>query len=222
LRKATRNYLEGELLDISSRRLTILDLEAGASTHLAGGALTLALDYERGLSAFGALRDTDGLPADAPRAQFGKLRYQAGYFFPFRAAGMDAEFSARIEGQRAQDPLYGSEQILIGGIYSVRGFSATSLSGDHGWFSRNELALRPVLSLAGQALPLRLYAGVDLGAVSNRVAGAPSGRLAGIAAGVSGAWKQLSFDIFHARPLSRPDFLPSEGGRTWLRLTLSI
>ena len=135
---------------------------------------------------------------------------------------MDAEFSSRLEGQRAQDALYGSEQILIGGIYSVRGFSATSLSGDHGWFSRSELAVRPLLSLAGQALPLRVYAGVDFGAVSNRAAGVPSGRLAGIAAGVSGAWDKLSFDIFHARPLSRPDFLPREGGRTWLRLALSI
>ena len=222
LSKATRNYLEGQLLGVSSWRLTILDLEAGVSTHLAGGALTMGIDYERGLSAFGALRDAGGLPHDAPRAQFGKLRYQLGYFYPFRAAGMDAEFSSRLEGQRAQDALYGSEQILIGGIYSVRGFSATSLSGDHGWLSRNELALRPVLSLAGQALPLRIYAGLDLGAVSNRAADQSSGRLAGIAAGVSGAWDKLSFDIFHARPLSRPEFLPREGGRTWLRLVLSI
>ena len=222
LQKATRNYLEGELLDVSSRRLAILDLEAGASTRLAGGALTLGLDYERGLSAFGALRDPDGLPDHAPHAQFGKLRYQLSYFYPFQAAGMDAEFSSRIEGQRAQDVLYGSEQILVGGIYSVRGFSATNLSGDNGWFSRNELALRPILSLAGRALPLRVYAGVDLGAVSNRAAGAPSGRISGVAAGVSGAWDRLSFDIFHAKPLSRPDFLPREGGRTWLRLALSI
>jgi hemolysin activation/secretion protein len=222
LRKSTRNTLEGELLGVSSRRLTVMELEGGASTQLAGGALTLALGYERGLSAFGALRDADDLPDDAPRAQFGKLRYQLGYFYPFRAAGLDAEFSSRIEGQRAQDTLYGSEQILIGGIYSVRGFSVNSLSGDHGWFSRNELALRPVLSLAGQALPLRLYAGFDFGAVSGRAAGAPSGRLAGVAAGVSGAWNRLSFDIFHARPVSQPDFLPREGGRTWVRLTLSI
>lgn len=222
LRKATRNYLEDEFLGVNSRRLTILDLEAGASIRAAGGALTLALDYERGLSAFGALRDPDGLPGDGPRAQFGKLHYQLGYFHAFRAAGMDAEFSTRIEGQRAQDTLYGSEQILIGGIYSVRGFAATSLSGDHGWFSRNELALRPVLSLAGQALPLRVYAGFDIGAVSNRSASMPSGRLAGVAVGVPGAWNRLSFDIFHARPVSWPDFLPREGGRTWLRMILSI
>ena len=182
----------------------------------------MALDYERGLSAFGALRDADGLPDDAPHAQFGKLRYQFGYFYPFRAAGMDAEFSSRIEGQRAQDALYGSEQILVGGIYSVRGFSETNLSGDNGWFSRNELALRPALSLAGRALPLRVYAGVDFGGVSSRAAALPSGHISGIAAGVSGGWDRLSFDIFYARPLSRPDFLPREGGRTWLRLVLSI
>ena len=221
-RKSTRNYLEGERLDVSSRSLTLMDLEAGYSTHLAGGALTLGLDYERGLSAFGALRDPAGLPGDAPRAQFGKLLYQLGYFYPFRAAGMDAEVSTHVAGQRAQDSLYGSEQILIGGIYSVRGFSANSLSGDHGWYSRNEIAVRPGLSLAGQPLPLRLYFGVDVGAVSNRVTELPGGRLAGLAVGVSGGWNKLSFDIFHARPVSRPDFLPREGGQTWLRMTLSL
>lgn len=222
VRKSTRNYLEDELLGVSSRRLTLLDLEANFSTRLAGGALTLGLDYERGLSALGALRDPDGLPADAPRAQFGKLLYQLGYYYPFRAAGMDAEVSTNLSGQRAQHTLYGSEQILIGGIYSVRGFSINSLSGDHGWYVRNEIALRPTVSLAGQPLPLRLYAGLDVGAVSNRVAGNPGGRLAGLAVGVSGGWNKLSFDIFHARPLSRPDFLPREGGQTWLRMTISI
>ena len=220
--KSTRNYLEGEFLDISSRRLALLDLEAGFNTRLAGGALTTALDYERGLSAFGALRDPGGLPDDAPRAQFGKLRYQLGYFHPFSVAGVDAEFSTHISGQRAQNTLYGSEQILIGGIYSVRGFSVNSLSGDHGWYSRNEIALRPVLSLAGQALPLRLYAGVDVGAVSNRAADAPGGRLTGAVLGISGGWKGLTFDVFHARPLSQPDFLPHESGQTWLRMNIAI
>lgn len=220
--KSTRNYLEGEFLDISSRRLALLDLEAGFNTRLAGGALTTALDYERGLSAFGALRDPGGLPDDAPRAQFGKLRYQLGYFHPFSVAGMGAEFSTHISGQRAQNTLYGSEQILIGGIYSVRGFSVNSLSGDHGWYSRNEIALRPVLSLAGQPLPLRLYAGVDVGAVSNRAADAPGGRLTGAVLGISGGWNRLTFDVFHARPLSQPDFLPHEGGQTWLRLNITI
>ncbi|MET0962207.1 MAG: ShlB/FhaC/HecB family hemolysin secretion/activation protein [Noviherbaspirillum sp.] len=222
VRKSTRNYLEGELLDVSGRRLTLLDLEANYSASLAGGALTLGLDYERGLPALGTLRNPDGLPADAPRAQFGKLLYQLGYYYPFRAAGMDAEVSASIASHRAQHTLYGSEQILIGGIYSVRGFSVNSLSGDNGWYARNEIALRPTVSLAGQPPALRLYAGLDVGRVSNRAAGNPGGRLAGLAVGVSGGWNRLSFDIFHARPLDKPDFLPREGGQTWLRMTLSI
>jgi hemolysin activation/secretion protein len=220
--KSTNNFLEGELLGVSSRRLTLLDLEASASTRAAGGALTALLDYVRGLSMFGALHDPDGLPADAPRAQFGKLHYEFSWLRPFRAGVIDAEFSTQVVGQRAQDALYGSEQVLIGGIYSVRGFSRNTLSGDNGWYARNEIALRNTLSLAGQPLPLRLYAGLDLGAVSNRAAGNPGGRLKGIALGISGAYRHFSFDLFHARPLSQPDFLPHEGGQTWLRLNISI
>jgi hemolysin activation/secretion protein len=176
------------------------------------------LDYVRGLSAFGALQDPAGLPGDAPHAQFDKLHYELSWLRPFRIGARDAEFSTQLVGQLAPQALYGSEQQLIGGVYSVRGFSKNTLSGDRGWYARNELALRHPLAVAGESLPLRFHAGIDFGAVSSHAVGNPGGHLSGAAIGVAGAFRRMSFDIFYARAISQPDFLPREGGQFWLRL----
>lgn len=104
----------------------------------------------------------------------------------------------------------------------MRGFDRNTLSGDHGWISRNELSIRPALSLGGAPLPLRLYAGIDAGRVSSRFPGLPEGRLVGMAVGVAGSWKGLSFDLFNARPLSQPDFFSRESPQTWIRISFAI
>lgn len=221
--KDTKNYLADEYLAVSSRRLTVFDLDSSISTGLAGGVLQIDLGYASGLRIGSALQDPSDLPDTAPRAQFGKFKYGFSYSRPFHVAGMDASVSTQLSGQHAENTLYGSEQILIGGIYSVRGFVKNTLSGDDGWYSRNEISVRPVLKIAGQALPLRAYAGFDIGHVTNRVPNVPSGALSGFALGVSGSLKGVSFDIFNARPLSQPDFFKQrEGSQTWLRLTFSI
>jgi hemolysin activation/secretion protein len=118
--------------------------------------------------------------------------------------------------------LYGSEQVLIGGIYSIRGFRNNTLSGDHGWTSRNEVSMQPSLSLGPVTLPVRFYLGVDVGGVSNRAPDVPGGRLAGVAVGLSTSWAGVFIDLFNARRLSQPDFLPREASQTWLRLTLTL
>jgi hemolysin activation/secretion protein len=221
--KDTKNFLADQFLEVSSRKLTVFDLDSSVSTGLLGGVLQLDLGYASGLRIGSALQDPSDLPELAPRAQFGKLKYGFSYSRPFRVAGIDASVSTQLTGQHAEDTLYGSEQILIGGIYSVRGFVKNTLSGDNGWYSRNEVSVRPAFALAGQPLPLRLYAGIDFGHVGNRVPNVPSGSLSGFALGVSGSFKGVSFDLFNARPLSQPDFFQQrEGSQTWLRLTFSI
>jgi hemolysin activation/secretion protein len=220
--KDSKNYLADEFLAVSSRPLTVFDLDASVSTTVRGGVLSADLGYARGLKLGGALRDPADLPDFAPRAQFGKFKLGLSYMRPFRIGGLDALFSTQFNAQRAQDTLYGSEQILIGGIYSVRGFDRNTLSGDHGWISRNELSVRPTLSLGGAPLPLRLYVGIDAGRVSSRFPGLPEGRLVGMALGVTGSWKGISFDVFNARPLSQPDFFSRESPQTWIRISFAI
>lgn len=220
--KESSNYLAGQYLRLSSRSLSVLDIDTTGSSLMLGGVATASLGYARGLKLGGALRDADGLPDIAPHAQFGKFKLGLGYLLPFSVANTDMQFSTQFNAQRAQQVLYGSEQVLIGGFYSIRGFRNNTLSGDHGWTSRNEVSLQPSLALGSEAVPVRFYLGVDIGGVSNRAPDVPGGRLAGIAVGLSATWAGISVDLFNARRLSQPDFLPREASQTWLRLALTL
>jgi hemolysin activation/secretion protein len=97
--KDSKNYLADEFLAVSSRPLTVFDLDASVSTRAGGGVLSADLGYARGLKLAGALRDPAGLPDYAPRAQFGKFKLGLGYMRPFRIGGLDALFSTQFSAQ---------------------------------------------------------------------------------------------------------------------------
>ena len=60
--------------------------------------------------------------------------------------------------------MYGSEQMLVGGIYSVRGYDKNSLAGDNGIVVRNELAVRVPINAGGNfQCSIRPYLGLDWG-----------------------------------------------------------
>jgi hemolysin activation/secretion protein len=173
----------------------------------------------------GALDDADGLAPDSPRAQFRRYNYSASYMVPFRPAGLDASFSSSFFGQRALTALYGSEQMLVGGIYSVRGFDQTSLSGDNGFIWRNELSLRFPLN-AGASLRswVRPYLGFDYGRTRMREdnTGAPEGALSGATLGVAVSSGPVGFELFNSRPMHVPSFLKREGSQTYFRFSMSL
>ncbi|MEC5384645.1 ShlB/FhaC/HecB family hemolysin secretion/activation protein [Uliginosibacterium sp. H3] len=223
--KSTRNYLDDQLLDVSSRNLTLFDADFNYTATVLGSLVSIDLGLSQGLKELDALEDPDYLPREAPRAQFLKYKYGASIALPFRVGNYDASFSSTLVGQQSRNALYGSEQILVGSIYTVRGFVDTNLSGDNGFYLRNDLGVRLPVSWAGNSsLSLRPYVGVDFGRTSMRYAGtdAPAGNLSGVAVGVSLNGRYGSFDIFTARPLSKPDFMPRESSSTFARLSLFI
>ncbi len=220
--KSSRNFLADQFLSVSSRDLTTLDLDTSVTTFFMGGMTMLGLGYSQGLRLAGALDDPNGLPNDAPRAQFKKYRYTFYYSKPFQLAGSRFTFSSSFMGQHAVTTLYGSEQIGIGGNSSVRGFVNNTLSGDSGYYIRNELSVHPTLSIGNHSLPMRVFAGLDTGAVRSRAAGVPEGRLTGMAIGVSAAFKGGTVEIFTGRPLHAPEFFRLESPQTWIRLSYSL
>lgn len=220
--KDTKTYIADQFIGVSSRSLTVFDLDASIITGFMGGVLGVDAGYAKGLNFAGAVSDPDDLPDDLPRAQFRKLKFGFSYTLPFSLAGKDMAFSTQFVGQRALDTLYGSEQVLIGGIYSVRGFVRNTLSGDHGYYLRNELSMRTALPVVQESLPLRLYAALDTGEVSNRAPGVPNGRLTGMALGFSVNWRGAGLEVFNARPISFPSEMRREGSQTWLRLSYAI
>lgn len=220
--KKYNNYLNGQFLAASSRNLTVLDLDSHLNTGLAGGVLTIDLGYARGLNIIDALNDPEFLPDSAPHAQFGKFKYGIGYVIPFKLLGKDLSFSSRLTGQRARNVLFGSEQIQIGGLYSVRGFVLNILAGDDGYYVRNELSVSQPVVIGKETVSTRIYAGYDAGAVSNSDPTIPQGHLSGMAVGISVNWRGATIDLFNTRPLTLPSFMVREGSQTWFRLSYAI
>lgn len=220
--KESRNFLERQFLEISSRNLTLLDLEGHFHAHVGAGTLSLNLGYTQGLNAMGALDDPDSLPDDAPRAQFRKFTYGFTYAIPFKLLGKDLSFITQLAGQKSKDVLFGSEQISIGGLYSVRGFVGNTLLGDDGYYVRNELSVRQPLVIGNETITSRIYAGYDTGEVWNRVDNIPQGRLAGMVIGISINLRGATLDLFNTRPLSLPGFMTKESNQTWFRIAYAL
>lgn len=221
--KDSKSYLEDVLLSVSSRRLSVLDLDSSYTTGFAGGVATLDAGYARGLTAFHALKDAGGLPDASPRAQFEKFKVGFNYFRPLRMADLDWTWSSSLVGQYGLDTLYGSEQIMIGGIYSVRGFFRTSLAGDRGYYWRNDLSVRLPYSITERiGGSVRPYVAIDTGHVTNRAPGANSGGLTGMAVGFTVSLGKTTVDIFNARPISKPDFMIRENNTTFFRINFPL
>lgn len=221
--KDSNSFLENVLLASASRQLTVLDAGVSMSTVFLGGAITLDLGASQGLTYFNALRDAADLTPSDPRAQFRKWNFSGNYSRPFSLVGQELQFSSQWAGQYAENVLYGSEQMLIGGIYTVRGFTNSTLSGDHGFYIRNEIGLRRPFSSGDLSGSVRPWIGLDYGDSRSRNRGVPEGTLTGYALGVQVNLKNgLSFDVFSSAPLSKPDSLKRESAQTWLRLSMAL
>jgi hemolysin activation/secretion protein len=225
-RKSANNYIAAQKLGVSSRTLTILDLPSSYTTALLGGSANVSGTYSRGLRLLGGLKDADDLPGQSPHAQFDKFAVSAGWLKPFEVAKENLSFSTQFTGQYALNPLYGSEQISVGGIYSVRGFYRETLANDNGYFVRNDLTLRHRLNdtLAYQPVTLSPYLALDFGSVgSGKVAGTAHGTLVGAAIGLGVTVGPVSFDVYGGRPVTAPKaIMDGEGYNTFARLAVNF
>lgn len=220
--KTTNTYFEHLFLAVASRTLTVWDLDLSMSTKTSVGMFSAELGYSRGLKMLGALRSPTTLTADMPTAQFDKYRLSLGYSLPFDLAGHKAMFTSNLTAQRAGDTLFGSEQMLIGGTFTVRGFVRNTLSGDNGYYWRNELSVNKPVSVAGHTINTRAHIGVDTGRVSSRAANVPEGSLTGAGAGVSMQFKNITVALSAAKPISAPSFMTKESAQTWLRVSYAF
>jgi len=129
------------------------------------------------------------------------LRADATLSVPFRLASQRLRYGAGWRAQWNGTPLTPQDRFAIGSRYTVRGFDGEFfLSGDSGWFLRQELGL----SLA--PIASELYAGIDTGKVGGRSTATLLGnRLNGAVIGLRGNAARVSWDLLAARPINKPE-----------------
>jgi len=144
--KETNSYIEDVKSETGSRKLSIGELYSNNTLYTKAGTFFLKPSYERGLDWFNAKsddRDSSQMNNTTPRAQFEIFKLY-GYWntnFNLPKTQIPLNYMFAFNTQNSQDTLFGSEQFSVGGQYSVRGFSESSISGDNGYNIRNDLKI---------------------------------------------------------------------------------
>ncbi len=198
--RESRNFIDDA--EVRPQRRDTGGWELGLNHRLKLGAASIDanLAARRGTGAFGS--------RTAPEEAFGEgtsrmqiLRADATLSVPFRLASQRLRYGAGWRAQWNGTPLTPQDRFAIGSRYTVRGFDGEFfLSGDSGWFLRQELGL----SLA--PIASELYAGIDTGKVGGRSTATLLGnRLTGAVIGLRGTAARVSWDLFVARPIDKPE-----------------
>lgn len=216
-RKWFRRYVNDVAL--MPQDLTVARAGARSQIRSPDGILFVDGALAVGLTALGATEDPAGLPADAPHAQFTK--FEAGVTWLGRIGNFPLRASLR--GQYSLDALYSSEQIVLGGFYTVRGYGESVAFGDSGWYSRNELAfpLRPGLIVTegfDWSPHIQPYVFLDGGQVFLK-SGLFQNSLGGTGIGLRLAKRPVSLDLTLAYPFIR-NSLPRQ--EVYFRIALQI
>jgi hemolysin activation/secretion protein len=224
--KDSRNYINGAFVNASSRRLTVWDGNANLSLNAFGALWSFDLGFAQGVNLGSPLVDPTGLPEQAPRAQFFKKTAGANLNLPFKLGEQGFNFSSTLTAQHSRDVLYGTEQILIGGPFSVRGYRLASISGDSGFYMRNEISTGiPLARLLGDwagNAQLRPYAGYDYGHIYGKH-GVQGGSLAGATVGFHIIAAPVSIQLGYSRPELWSSRLQAQDDRyTYLRVAIDF
>ncbi len=217
----SRNYIDNQLLDVSSQRLSEYQLGFNHGRRIGGAFINFDLGWQKGSGALDAQRR--GQPKGwQPVARYNKYTLAASYLHPFRLAGEQFSFESMFSGQRSEDVLYSPQRFSLGGLYSIRGFKDQSVTGDSGYYWRNQLRwsrpvtwhwLQPVLH------QYSLLAAYDMGAIrGDRHNNESSGRMASHAFEISAQGEHLRLSLVSARSLSRPNILERKERPLYFRM----
>lgn len=206
----TNTYIEKIYLESSSYSLATLEASISHSRRIFGGVSSLRLGYTRGVPWFGAGDDLSSGPS-APKSKFDKYSATLSWYKPFAIGEERFYWNAMAHGQISPQTLYGAERISIGGRSSVRGFHEETITGDKGFYLRNELGWNAPwfksLQKSSTMYGLQVYTAYDYGYIKkDRRDLYERGSMQGIAAGVR-SMGDLNFDITYSRALKAPDFI---------------
>ena len=172
----------------------------------APGNVTLDAGVSQGLPWLEADHDVHDIARTDAHSQFTKLDATANFTVPLPKV-RDAAFAYRgvIGGQYTNVALFGSEQLYLGGMDTIRGFRSGEIAGDRGIYSRNEIAW--VNAPAWKDGRIEPYVFLDAGKASLvAVPGFPT--LAGAGAGLRAQWqwhqRTVSGELTVGRALTQP------------------
>lgn len=206
LRKSS-NYINDTEIEVQRRRTSGWELGVNQSWYLGSAVLDYNLAYRRGTGAKNSQKAPEE-EFDEGTSRMEMLIGDLSFSMPFKVnapwGAQALQYSANLRGQANYTPLTPQDRFSIGNRFTVRGFDGQqTLLADHGWFIRNELIVP--IAASGQSM----YWGLDYGEVGGQSAKNLLGQyLAGTALGMRGGmgsrFGYLSYDVFVAKPINKP------------------
>ncbi|PWU25857.1 ShlB family hemolysin secretion/activation protein [Pseudomonas sp. RW407] len=219
----SNNYIDDERIGVSSSQITEGQLGFNHGRRIGSAFVNLDAGWQQGIGALGAQGEHEPRPGQ-PHARYDKYTLTLSYLQPFQLWGEHFSFDALATAQQSEDVLYSPQRISLGGLNSVRGFKDQSLSGDSGYYWRNQLRWRrPVTWVALQPW-LQEYGlgyGYDFGAIENgRHNPELHGRLSGHALEFNARGQYLAATLSFARSLERPGVIDKREHPVYFRVDL--
>ena len=200
-KRNSHSFLNDVELPIQAMHQTSMEVGFAERLYLQRDTLYFRLAHRFGLGWLGAQKEKPY--DDAPKTLYRMWLLDIDFVHPFEFSHRPATFTTSFHGQYTMDDmrLYGVDMISMGNRYTVRGFDGeVTLMGTNGWYLRNELSTRFPKQKA------ELYLGLDVGAVYGYGTEVYNGHvIAGTVLGLRGAMDMLSYDIFAAKPIQKPE-----------------
>lgn len=115
------------------------------------------------------------------------------------------KYNFYLRGQYSNNSLFGTEEMNIGGVYTVRGFNDEGLYGTKGFYTRNELSVAYKLN----EVYISPYLAIDYGHIEdNRYS--LGGSMVGSAIGSRVYYKNFNLELFYSMPLKEADYIKDE------------
>ena len=200
-KRNSHSFLNGVELPIQAMHQTSMEVGFAERLYLQHNTLYFRLAHRFGLGWLGAQKEKPY--DDAPQTLYRMWLLDVDFVHPFEFSHRPATFTTSFHGQYTMDDmrLYGVDMISMGNRYTVRGFDGeVTLMGTNGWYLRNEFSTRFPKQKA------ELYLGLDVGAVYGYGTEVYNGHvIAGTVLGLRGAMDALSYDVFAAAPIQKPE-----------------
>jgi hemolysin activation/secretion protein len=225
--KDKKNFIEDAIVESSSRKLTIVRFGLDYNTFIYGGYFSANAFYNRGLELFGAYKDDGDMEIETPRAQFEKYDMSLMWNRSFMLFGQSFGYLFNLTGQWGMETLYSSEKISIGDMNTVRGFKGSSISGDRGFYIRNDFSVFDFSRLWNPLKGVKYFVAYDYGYAVERTGrdanfGAGEGSVMGWATGISYSSGVADMSVTYARQLFSPWFVKEENYVVYFAATLKL
>jgi hemolysin activation/secretion protein len=188
--KKNLSTIEGAVIDAPTYNLTVGKAGVKYVYQQPTWEMYTLIDYYHGLNPFEPTTDA------VLKHDFSKWTLAIGGTKYFDAS-LPITYQFSGYAQYSNDLLYSVEQIGIGSPYSVRGFHTQSISGNSGWYARNDLTFQTSQTISP-------YVAYDIGHIRSGEDTA-GGTLTSATFGLRAQYRSFALDIYHAIPLSSPD-----------------